>query len=113
MKWIYTTLINQFLQSSFERPEEVYFFDHIDQLESAKAITSENQLFTQRNLPRAKLYKWVNGEDDRKIEDILHYPSGNFEDKNLSLFVFLYGDPTDTSLNLFHANWLTWAPMAG
>ncbi|CAF3509279.1 unnamed protein product [Rotaria sp. Silwood1] len=65
--------------SSVERPEEVYFVNHIDQLCLAKAITSENQLLTQRNLPRAKSYKWINNEDDRTIEGVLHYPSGKFE----------------------------------
>lgn len=101
-----------FLHSSFERPEEVYFTARIDQLESAKVITNENQLFTQRNLPKAKLFQWVNEDDHRTIEGILHYPPGKYEQKNLPLFVFIHGGPADVSLNLFHANWLTWAPMA-
>ena len=65
-----------FLHSSFERPEEVYFTARIDQLESAKVITNENQLFAQRNLPKAKLFQWVNEDDHRTIEGILHYPPG-------------------------------------
>ena len=101
-----------FLHSSFERPEELYFAARTDQLESAKMITNENQLFTQRNLPKAKVFQWVNGDDHRTIEGILHYPPGKYEQRNLPLFVFIHGGPADASLNLFHANWLTWAPMA-
>ena len=41
---------------------------------------------------------------------IIH--QGRYEQKNLPLFVFIHGGPADVSLNLFHANWLTWAPMA-
>ncbi|CAF1317244.1 unnamed protein product [Rotaria sp. Silwood1] len=98
--------------SSVERPEEVYFVNHIDQLCLAKAITSENQLLTQRNLPRAKSYKWINNEDDRTIEGVLHYPPGKFECKNLPLLVLIHGGPIDASLNMLQANWYSWAPLA-
>ncbi|CAF1011941.1 unnamed protein product [Rotaria sp. Silwood1] len=101
-----------FLHSSFEQPEEVYFVDHIDDLRSAKAITSGNQLFTKRDLPRAKLYKWTNNDDDRMIEGILHYPPGKFERKNLPLLVLIHGGPTDANLNIFLPDWYSWAPLA-
>ncbi|CAF2746628.1 unnamed protein product [Rotaria sp. Silwood2] len=101
-----------FVYSSVEQPEEVYFIDHIEQLNLAKAITSENQLLTQRNLPRAKSYKWINNEDDHTVEGILHYPPGKFECKNLPLLVLIHGGPTDASLNMLQANWYSWAPLA-
>ncbi|CAF4686750.1 unnamed protein product, partial [Rotaria sp. Silwood2] len=45
-----------FLHSAFERPEEVYFIDHIDGLSSGTRITNENQFLTKKNLPRSKVY---------------------------------------------------------
>ena len=70
-------------------------------------MTTENELFTKRNLPRSKAYSWTNSRNGRTIEGILHYPPGKFEQKNLPLLVLIHGGPADVSLNLFHANWLT------
>ncbi|CAF4947761.1 unnamed protein product, partial [Rotaria socialis] len=78
-----------FVYSSFEKPMEVYFANNINQLKSARAITNENDLFNQRNLPQTKLYSWINEDDHRVIEGILHYPPGMFESKNLSLLVLI------------------------
>ena len=101
-----------FIHSSFEHPEEVYFVHDIRELHSAKAITCENQLLTERNLPRAKVYKWVNSEDDRTVEGILHYPPGKFESKNLPLLVFIHGGPIAASLNILLPSWGAMAPLA-
>jgi dipeptidyl aminopeptidase/acylaminoacyl peptidase len=46
------------------------------------------------------------------IEGILHYPPGKFEHKNLPLFVYLHGGPTDASLNRLQTGFYTWAPLA-
>ena len=88
-----------FVYSSFEKPMEVYFAKNIDQLTAARAITNENSLFTRRNLPHAKVYNWVNDDDQREIEGILHYPPGEFESKNLPLLVRIHGGPYRASLN--------------
>ncbi|CAF3064269.1 unnamed protein product, partial [Rotaria socialis] len=101
-----------FLYSSFDRPEEVYFTKHIDGLPWAKPVTHENQLLATRELPRAKLYRWINHDDNRIIEGILHYPPGKFEHKNLPLFVYMHGGPSDASLNRLQTNFYTWAPLA-
>jgi dipeptidyl aminopeptidase/acylaminoacyl peptidase len=101
-----------FSHSCFERPEEIYVVPNIDQLTSAKAITNENQLLRNRMLPQATSYKWINRDDNRTIEGILHYPPGRYQSKMLPLLVLIHGGPADASLNLFHANWLTWAPLA-
>jgi dipeptidyl aminopeptidase/acylaminoacyl peptidase len=101
-----------FVYSSFGRPQEVYFVDNIDRLQSAKAITSENRLFTRRNLPQAKVYTWISDEDDRTIEGILHYPPGKFEFKNLPLLVLIHGGPYSASINRFDANRSHWVPLA-
>ncbi|CAF4184084.1 unnamed protein product, partial [Rotaria magnacalcarata] len=98
--------------SSFERPEEAYFVKHIDGLPWAKPLTHENQLLATRSLPRAKLYRWINHDDNRMIEGILHYPPGKFEHKNLPLFVLIHGGPSDASTNMLHADFYTWAPLA-
>jgi dipeptidyl aminopeptidase/acylaminoacyl peptidase len=47
-----------FVYSSLERPMEVYFADSLDKLEQARPITSFNQLFTERDLPKGKPYRW-------------------------------------------------------
>jgi dipeptidyl aminopeptidase/acylaminoacyl peptidase len=101
-----------FTHSSFEQPEEIYFVDHINDIFCATAITHVNQYLTQRNLPQATAYQWINNDDNRTIEGILHYPPGQFEGKKLPLLVLIHGGPSSASLNLFHANWLTWAPLA-
>jgi dipeptidyl aminopeptidase/acylaminoacyl peptidase len=101
-----------FIYSSFERPKEVYLMDSIDQLQSAQVLTSENKLFTQRELPKTKVYQWKNNEDQRTIEGILHYPPGKFQSNNLPLFVLIHGGPGPASVNSFTADWYTWAPLA-
>ncbi|CAF2056797.1 unnamed protein product [Rotaria magnacalcarata] len=101
-----------FIHSSFERALEVYFVKHTNQLDVAKAITCENQLLRERNLPRAKVYRWINSEDDRTIEGILHYPPGKFGCKNLPLFVLIHGGPNAASLNMLIGDWYSWAPLA-
>ncbi|CAF2069654.1 unnamed protein product [Rotaria magnacalcarata] len=101
-----------FAHSSFESALEVYFVEHINQLYVAKAVTCENQLLRERNLPRAKVYRWINSEDDRTIEGILHYPPEKFECKNLPLFVLIHGGPSASSLNMLIGDWYSWAPLA-
>ncbi|CAF3877373.1 unnamed protein product [Rotaria sp. Silwood1] len=101
-----------FIYSSLERPKEVYLMDNIDQLQSAQALTSENKLYTQRQLSKTKVYQWKNNEDQRTIEGILHYPPGKFQSKNLPLFVMIHGGPPPPSANSFTADWYTWAPLA-
>ncbi|CAF4377331.1 unnamed protein product [Rotaria magnacalcarata] len=101
-----------FIYSSFERPKEVYLMDNIDQIQSAQVLTSENKLFTQRDLPKVKAYQWKNNEDQRTIEGILHYPPGKFQSKNLPLIVLIHGGPGPASANSFTADWYTWAPLA-
>jgi dipeptidyl aminopeptidase/acylaminoacyl peptidase len=110
------TLSNQdliaFIYSSTEKPMEVYLADNINQLQFAKAITNENKLFTERDLPQAKVYQWKNEEDHQTIEGILHYPPGKFQAKNLPLLVLIHGGPNYASSNGFYANAFSWAPLA-
>ena len=101
-----------FVHSSTQRPMGVYFVKDIDQLLSAKAITDENKLFTERDLPRTTVYQWKNPEDQQLIEGILHYPPGQFEAKNLPLLVLIHGGPYAASVDQLVADWYTWAPLA-
>ncbi|CAF1032121.1 unnamed protein product [Adineta steineri] len=101
-----------FVYSSLEKPMEVYFVDNISQLISAKAITNENYLFTQRNLPKTKVYNWRNEDDHRIIEGLLHYPPEKFQSKNLPLLVLIHGGPYAASLNRLNLAWNNWAPLA-
>ncbi|CAF4434550.1 unnamed protein product, partial [Rotaria sp. Silwood2] len=101
-----------FVYSSLDKPKEVYIIDDINRIQSARAITNENNLFTKRHLPKTKVYTWKSDLDNQTIEGILHYPPGKFESKKLPLLVLIHGGPYDMSLNAFEANWYNWAPIA-
>jgi len=101
-----------FVYSSFEQPMEVYYAQNIYQLNSAKPITNENQIFTQRNLPKSKIFTWIHPEDHRTLEGILHYPPNKYEEKQLPLLVLIHGGPYEASLNQFHLSSYYWAVLA-
>ena len=48
-----------FSHSATERPTEIYIADGLDKLAQARPITSFNKLFTERDLPKAKPYRWT------------------------------------------------------
>ncbi len=100
-----------FVYSSFDRPAEVYLADGPDKLEQARPITSFNQLFTERDLPRAKPYQWTS-DDGTRVEGMLVYPPGKFEAKNLPMFTFIHGGPNDADGNHFEADWYQWDRLA-
>jgi dipeptidyl aminopeptidase/acylaminoacyl peptidase len=100
-----------FIHSSYEAPQEVYFIDNINQLHMAQAITSENKLFTERNLSKGKSYRWLNEDDKTEIEGVLLYPPDKFEQKNLPLFVLIHGESYEADLNIFRADWYSCAGM--
>jgi dipeptidyl aminopeptidase/acylaminoacyl peptidase len=102
-----------FVYSATERPTEVYIADGLekDKLAHARPITSFNKLFTERDLPRAKPYRWTS-DDGTSVEGMLMYPSGKFEAKNLPMFVFIHGGPQDADGNHFAADWYQWDRLA-
>jgi dipeptidyl aminopeptidase/acylaminoacyl peptidase len=51
-----------FAYSAIERPTEVYIADGPDKLAQARPITSFNKLFTERDLPQAKPYRWTSDD---------------------------------------------------
>ncbi len=100
-----------FAYSATERPTEIYIADGPDKLAQARPITSFNKLFTERDLPRAKPYRWIS-DDGTSVEGMLMYPPGNFEAKNLPTFVFIHGGPQDADGNHFEADWYQWDRLA-
>jgi len=99
-----------FVHSAIERPNEVYLADGPDKLALARPITSFNKLFTERDLPKAKPYRWTS--DGIPMEGMLMYPPGKFEAKNLPVFVLIHGGPADADGNHFEADWYVWDRLA-
>ena len=97
--------------SAIEQPNEVYFADGVDKLTQARPITSFNKHFTERDLPKAKVYRWTS-PDGTPIEGMLMYPPGKFEAKNLPMFVLIHGGPQDNDGNHFEADWYVWDRLA-
>ncbi len=100
-----------FVHSTLLKPTEVYLADSLDKLQDARPITSFNQLFTERDLPQGKPYKWK-ADDGTTIEGMLIYPPGKFEAKNLRMFVLIHGGPADADGNHFEADWYQWDRLA-
>jgi dipeptidyl aminopeptidase/acylaminoacyl peptidase len=100
-----------FVYSSLERPEEIYIADSATTLQNARPITSLNQLFTQRELPKGKPYRWTS-EDGTPVEGMLIFPNGKFEAKNLPMLTLIHGGPADADGNHFEADWYQWDRLA-
>jgi dipeptidyl aminopeptidase/acylaminoacyl peptidase len=100
-----------FVHSSLEKPTEVYVAESIDKLQVARPITSFNKLFTGRDLPQGKPYRWT-ADDGANVEGMLMYPPGKFEATHLPLFVDIHGGPDDADGNHFEADWYVWDRMA-
>ncbi len=102
-----------FVYSATERPTEVYIADGLekDKLAQARPIASFNKLFTERELPKAKPYRWTS-DDGTSVEGMLMYPPGKFEAKSLPMFVFIHGGPQDADGNHFAADWYQWDRLA-
>jgi dipeptidyl aminopeptidase/acylaminoacyl peptidase len=100
-----------FIHSAIEEPAEVYLAESPNALKSARPITSFNQLFTERDLPKAKPYRWT-ADDGTMVEGMLMYPPGKFEAKHLPVFVFIHGGPDEEDGNHFQADWYVWDRLA-
>ena len=100
-----------FVYSALDRPAEVYLAEGPDKLEQARAITSFNKLFTERDLPQGKPYQWKS-EDGTTVEGMLIYPPGKFEAKHLPMLTLIHGGPADADGNHFEADWYQWDRLA-
>ncbi len=99
-----------FVHSSLQRPREVYLAESPERLEQAKPITAFNRLFTERELPQGKTYRWT-ADDGTQIEGMLIYPPGQFEAKHLPMLTLIHGG-YQTDGNHFQAGWYKWAALA-
>jgi len=105
-----------FVYSSLQKPTEVYLAESADKLDQARPITALNHLFTQRELPQGKPYRWK-ADDGTTVEGMLIYPPGSFEPgkpeaKHLPMFTFIHGGPADADGNNFGADWYQWSALA-
>jgi dipeptidyl aminopeptidase/acylaminoacyl peptidase len=100
-----------FLYSEVDKPAEVYIADSVNSLAAARSITSFNQLFSERDLPKGKPFRWTS-DDGTPVEGMLLYPPGKFEAKNLRLLVLIHGGPMDADGNYFGADWYNWGMYA-
>ena len=100
-----------FVHSTLQKPAEIYLADSLAKLQDAKPITSFNKVLAERDLPQGKPYRWT-AEDGASVEGMLIYPPGQFEQKNLPMFVFIHGGPADADGNHFEADWYQWACLA-
>ena len=100
-----------FVYSSLGKPDEVYLADSADKVDQARAITSFNKLFTERDLPQGKPYQWK-ADDGTTVEGMLIYPPGKFEAKHLPMLTLIHGGPADADGNHFDADWYEWAALA-
>jgi dipeptidyl aminopeptidase/acylaminoacyl peptidase len=100
-----------FAYSSTIKPTEIYIADSSADLAHARPITAFNKMFTERELPQAKPYRWTS-DDGTPVEGMLMYPPGKFEAKSLPMFVFIHGGPQDADGNHFEADWYQWDRLA-
>jgi dipeptidyl aminopeptidase/acylaminoacyl peptidase len=105
-----------FVYSSLTRPSEVYLAESADKLYQAHPITALNKLFTERDMPQGKPYRWK-ADDGTTIEGMLVYPPGSFEpgkpeQKNLPMFTFIHGGPAEADGDYFEADWYKWGALA-
>ncbi len=100
-----------FQYSSLTHPTEVFVADEPNAPAEARAITSFNKLFTERDLPQGKPYQWK-ADDGTTVEGMLIYPPGKFEAKHLPMLTLIHGGPADADGNSFAADWYEWAGLA-
>ena len=100
-----------FVHSSLQSPEEVYLAESLDRLQDARPITAFNKLFTERELPKGKPYRWKSS-DGTPVEGMLIYPPGKFEAKGLPLLTLIHGGPADADGDRFEADWYQWSGLA-
>ncbi len=100
-----------FRHSGVNEPTELYLADDAAHLASAKALTKLNVLFTQRDLPQWKTYRWT-ADDGKSVEGVLLYPPGKFNSPHLRMLTFIHGGPADADGNRFGADWYNWQALA-
>jgi dipeptidyl aminopeptidase/acylaminoacyl peptidase len=97
--------------SAINEPTQVYLAAdplHPDQL---KALTSINQIFTERAQPEWQPYTWKS-DDGRTVEGVLIFPPGKKNARHLRMLTLIHGGPADADGDRFGADWYDWATFA-
>jgi dipeptidyl aminopeptidase/acylaminoacyl peptidase len=100
-----------FVFSSLQKPAEVYLAQGPDKLSEAHSVTAYNKLFTERELPRGKPYRWKT-DDGVDVEGMLIYPPNQFEFRHLPMLTLIHGGPQEADGDHFEADWYQWAQLA-
>jgi dipeptidyl aminopeptidase/acylaminoacyl peptidase len=100
-----------FRHSGIDEATELYLADDAAHIASAKAITTLNTIFSHRELPQWKTYRWT-ADDGKSIEGVLLYPPGKLEANHLRMLTLIHGGPADADGNHFGADWYNWASLA-
>jgi dipeptidyl aminopeptidase/acylaminoacyl peptidase len=100
-----------FVYSSLDHPAEVYVADSLDKIGAAHPITSFNQLFTERALPKGVPYRWK-ADDGSEVEGMLIYPPGKFGAKHLRMLTLIHGGPASADGDKFRADHYDWGILA-
>jgi dipeptidyl aminopeptidase/acylaminoacyl peptidase len=100
-----------FVYSSLEHPTEVYLADSLDKIGSARAISSFNKRFTERDLPKGVPYQWK-ADDGTEVEGMLIYPPGKFGAKHLRMLTLIHGGPAAADGDKFRADYYDWGIIA-
>ena len=100
-----------FEYSRFHQPNEIYIANSINDLSSARPITSLNKIFTERAMPPVQSYRWT-ADDGMQLEGLLIYPPGKEGAKNLRMFVYIHGTPEEADGDYFEADWYKWGALA-
>lgn len=97
--------------STLTDPVQVYLAADSARPGQAKAISSFNSLFTQREQPEWKTYRWK-ADDGTMVEGILIYPPHRMREKKLRMLTLIHGGPAEANGNRFGADWYEWATLA-
>jgi dipeptidyl aminopeptidase/acylaminoacyl peptidase len=97
--------------STLTDPTQVYLAADPARPGQAKIISSFNLLFTQREQPEWKPYRWK-ADDGTMVEGILIYPPHRMGDKKLRMLTLIHGGPAEANGNYFGADWYEWATLA-
>jgi dipeptidyl aminopeptidase/acylaminoacyl peptidase len=100
-----------FIYSSLKHPTEVYIADSLEKIGAARAITSFNQSFNERALPKGVPYRWK-ADDGTEVEGMLIYPPGKFGDKHLRMLTLIHGGPAAADGDKFRADHYDWGILA-
>ena len=100
-----------FIYSSLQKPTEVYIAESAAQMAQAKPVSSFNRLFTERELPQGRPFRWK-ADDGVTVEGMLIYPPGKVEARNLPMLTLIHGGPADADGDHFEADWYQWSALA-